>query len=199
MARLAVDADGVICRFEKAFFEAANSIWPGRCDPTYRPKSWDDFPPLTKADMRVVWDKIKATENFWLKTEAYTDNVGSLAKFLLTTTGNDVWIVTSRTRTAGMTVAKQTKLWLHACGVGNGVNYLGVVPVDNSDLKAEIYRAMQIEFSIDDKGETVQACDQLPNHTAFLLDREWNTEFKVKHRAANLEAYFEHIKGTQHG
>jgi len=199
MARIAVDCDGVLARFEKAFFEKANSIWPGKCDPNYRPTAWDDFPPLTKAELNQVWAKIKATPNFWLSVDAYTDNVGALAQFLQTTTGHDIWIVTSRARTAGHTVAYQTLRWLYECGIRPGINYLGVVPVDDSTKKADVYSAMEIEFSVDDKTETVEQCDKLPNHTAFLLDREWNQDAKVKHRIPNLEAYFEHIKGTQSG
>ena len=199
MARIAVDCDGVLARFEKAFFETANSIWPGKCDINYRPKQWDDFPPLTRAEFKQVQQKIAETPNFWLKTEAYTDNVGALALFLNSTKNNDVWIVTSRWPSAGLTIARQTKTWLFACGVGAGVNYLGVVPVDDSTLKADVYRAMQIEYSVDDKKETVEQCDQLPNHTAFLLDREWNQDAKVKHRIKSLSDYFEHIKGTHAG
>lgn len=199
MARIAVDCDGVLARFEKAFFETANSIWPGKCDPNYRPKAWDDFPPLTKSEFKQVQAKIAATDNFWLKTEAYSDNVGALAKFLLTNKGHDVWIVTSRWPSAGMTISMQTRLWLHTCGVSEAINYLGIIPVDDSTLKAEVYKAAQIEFSVDDKAETVEQCQDLPNHTAFLLSREWNQHGKVKHRIPNLEAYFEHIKGTQRG
>lgn len=80
-----------------------------------------------------------------------------------------------------------------------GVNYLGIIPVDDSTLKAEVYKAAQIEYSVDDKSETVEQCDKLPNHTAFLLDREWNQDAVVKHRVKSLSEYFEHIKGTHVG
>lgn len=204
MARIAVDCDGVLANFVKAYLETANKIWPGRVDPNYQSKEWDDLGGLTKAEMSQVWKRVKATDNFWLSLDAYSNNIGSLAKFILTTNGHDIWAVTSRARVAGMTIAKQTEYWLSSCGIpidGCGRNYVGVIPVGDSTLKADVYHAAGIQFSVDDKAETVEQCDHDLNggHAAFLLDRSWNQDAKVKRRIPDLETYFEYIKGTHAG
>lgn len=199
MARISVDADGVLAQFGRGFLQMANTIWPGRMDLNIQPKAWDDFQGLNDAEINQVWDKIKATENFWLSLDAYCDNVAALAKFLRSTKGNDVWIVTSRTPGAGLTIAKQTMIWLFSCSVFPGVNYLSVIPSVHTSDKRRIYKAVGIEFSVDDKAETVEECQTLEGHTAFLLSQPWNQHAKVQHRINNLEEYFKHIKGTQGG
>lgn len=196
MARISVDADGVLAQFGRGFLQMANTIWPGRLDVNIQPKQWEDFQGLSKAEINQVWDKINTTNNFWLSLDAYTDNVAALSRFLISTKGHDVWIVTSRTPGSGLTVSKQTMIWLFSCGVFQGVNYLGVIPSEHPSGKRAIYKAMAMGFSVDDKAETVEGCQTLEGHTAFLLDRPWNQGAKVKHRISNLEEYFKHIKGT---
>lgn len=193
MAKIAIDCDGVLADFTKAFFEEANSIWPGRCDVNYQPKSWDDFPDLNHAEMTQVWDKIRATQNWWMKCPAYGRNVAALCAFFYTNRGHDVHIVTSRTPTLGSSTAFQTWTWLRACGIDPFHNYFGVITVDNWPDKRPIYKAAGIEYSVDDKPETIIACDTLDGHKAYLLERSWNTEAKVKNRVPDLATFLQRV------
>lgn len=190
MAKIAVDCDGVLAAFDEAFKDVANRMWPGRVREDYVNQHWNDLGGLDKDEQRQVWDRIKATPDWWLTVDAYTENVGAMAIFLHQHRGHDIWIVTSRAVTVGNTVAYQTYLWLRACGVDPVHNYLGVLPVDNWHDKKKIYKYAQIEYSVDDKTETVEDCDTLPDHKAFLLDRPWNQDAKVKRRVSNLTAFF---------
>jgi hypothetical protein len=141
-----------------------------------------------------VWQVIRQTHNFWLSLEAYRDNIHSLVAFFNYNRNEDVWIVTSRTPTAGLTIANQTRVWLDRCGVNPTTsNYLGVIPVDDWNDKKHIYAAAGIEFSVDDKKETVEDCDTLKGHHAFLLDRPWNQDAKVKNRIKSLAAFFDAV------
>lgn len=194
MARIAIDCDGVLARFERAFLVMANTIWPGKVNPDYLPTGWDDFDGLTKAEMKQVWEKIKTTPNFWTTLDAYADNVGLLSSFMSTTKGHEVFIVTSRKATAGMPISRQTDYWLSAVGIARGLNYIGIIPSENPDKKCDVYAAAGIEWSIDDKGDTVLQCEQIPNHRAYLLDRNWNREFKVKRRITDMATYFNDIR-----
>lgn len=190
MAKIAIDCDGVLAIFIKGFFETANTIWPGRLDINYQNKSWDDVQGLNVKEVEQVWAKIQATQDWWLTLNAYTENVGALAIFLHTHTKQDIWICTSRVPTIGSTIAYQTYIWIRACGVDPIHNYLGVVPVEHWHNKKKFYKYAGIEFSIDDKKETVEDCDTLQGHTAFLLDRPWNQDANVKHRVSNLTEFF---------
>lgn len=194
MAKIAIDCDGVLADFIAAFCEEANGIWPGKFPRGYVQTRWDFDPTvITKAEVSQVWDRIKATPDWWLRLNAITSNVGALAIFFHTHVCHDVWIVTSRMPTIGQTVAYQTYLWIRACGVDPVHNYLGVLPVENWHDKKKIYKFAQIDFSVDDKTETVEDCDTLAGHKAFLLDQPWNQAAKVKRRITTLTEFFKEI------
>lgn len=194
MAKIALDADGVLANFLKAFITEAKRMGVGRFPKDYVHTSWD-FPTdvLTRAETSQVWERIKNTTDWWLTLDAFSDSVGALAMFFYTHKHDDIYIVTSRVETNGHSVAWQTERWLMACGVMPQHNYLGIIMVPDSDRKVDIYRAMKIEASIDDRAETVEICDSLPNHKAYLLDRPWNTSANVKRRVATVSEYLKEV------
>lgn len=197
MAKIAVDCDGVLANFIKSFTEEANYIWPGRFKPDYHlhHAQWDFTPGvLSKPETNQVWRRINATPNWWLRLDAFSENVGALMTFLQGHHSHDVYIVTSRAETVGMTVAKQTATWLAACGVQEHQNYLAIVPIDNSNNKADFYRIGCFDMSVDDKTETVEQCDQLPDHHAYLLDQPWNQDANVKRRIKSLDKFFDDVR-----
>lgn len=195
MAKIAIDCDEVLCDFYTGFFQVANTIWPGRFNPAYAPSGWNDFQGMTSKERHQVWDKVYAIENWWLSLGPHSEAVGALATFLATERDHDIYIVTARKSGAGMTVAKQTQIWLHSCGINQGQNYLGIIAVEDSPEKARLYQAMGVQYSIDDKGITVVECDALKDHKAYLLDRSWNQDVTVKRRVATLDQFLSSIKG----
>lgn len=202
MAKIAIDCDGVLANFIKAFAEEANHVWPGRFSnpgeyAASGHKAWNFDPAvLSHDDVKVVWKRIIATPNWWLTLDAFTDSVGALAVWLWTHRGHDLWIVTARTPTIGAGVAWQTNQWLRACGVDAVHNYLGVFLAEGDD-KGDVYKYSGIEYSLDDRGDTVEACDALlpdRHHKAFLLDRPWNQDAKVRRRVKSVREYLEAIE-----
>lgn len=191
--KIAIDMDGVLANFVAGFNEAVNKIWPGRLPEGYQPVTWAYDGILSKDELNRVFEKIKRTPNWFLQLEPYSENVTALARFLVARKGEDIWLVTSRFSTYGMTVAKQTDMWLQFCGINPTHNYLGVIPVEDSDEKQMVYSAVGIEYSVDDKAETIEQCQAIPGHKAFLLDRPWNQEAKVERRIKNLEGFFSQI------
>lgn len=196
MARITIDCDGVLADFNTGFIAEANKIWPGRIPADYVKPGYDEWDGLTRAEIAQVWERIDNTPNWWLTLNALPDEVGELARFLLTQRDQDIHICTARKEGAGMTVAKQTKAWLFACGVAPGSNYLGVIPVVNSHKKASVYKALGVQWSIDDKGETVLQCDKLEGHNAFLLDRLENRNVTPKRRVGSMKEFFDAIKAA---
>ena len=186
--------DGVLANFTESFTEVGNKMYPGRVPKGFEPTDWNFNGLFNAEEQDKIWEKIKATQNFWLGLSPYYDNVGHLAKWLVTVADQDVYFVTSRVQTAGMTVAKQTDWWLRACGIYPVNNYIGMIVVPDSNKKAGVYAAVEIAYSIDDKAETVEQCDSVPDHLAYLLDRPWNQHAEVKRRVANLGAYLKEIR-----
>lgn len=195
MARIAIDCDGVLACFTDGAIEIINTLWPGRIPDGYSPPDWyfSDVG-MTSADWNRVFERIKATSNWWLYLRAYNDSITALQTFFITHTNQDIYIVTSRVPTAGMTVTQQTERWIRSCGVTPLMNYLGVIVAPHPERKAELYDALDFDYSIDDKAETVEQCDALANHRAFLLNRSWNTEAQVKHRVNSVLDFLKHIK-----
>lgn len=194
MAKIAIDCDGVLANFTEAYASMANKFWPGTFEHGFVPSNWNMDDRLTAEQDERVWTAIKETPNFWLTLNAYSENVGYLASFLVGSKDNDLWIVTSRVQTAGMTVAKQTSKWISSCGIMAIHNYLGIFPVENSNYKHKIYDYSDIEYSVDDKKETVELCDKVQGHKAFLLDRPWNQDASVKRRIKSLKEFFDAIQ-----
>lgn len=189
MSVVAIDLDGVLSDFNTAAYRLVFGREPQ--DVPFMPPEWDW---VKGAEARMLWKKIEGFYNFWLHLPAYPDNIVALARWLIQRVDQDVHFVTSRVPTAGMSVARQSEFWLQSCGIRPGQNYLGVVVVPDSDEKKYIYKAMGVEYSIDDRTETVEQCDSLPGHQAFLLDRPWNQDAGVKRRATTLLGFLEKIK-----
>lgn len=191
MAKISLDCDGVLCDFNRGFIELINKRFPGKLPRDFQPTTWNY---ITPEEQDEVWEDMKKIPNWWLSLEAYTDNVGALATFLKTTTNMDVYITTARTVGSGMTVAKQTSMWLNGCGVFSDMNYLGVITGCESDEKVHVYQKLGIQWSIDDKSETVEQCDRLEGHTAALLDRPWNQDAKVKWRVKSVQEFLDKVR-----
>jgi hypothetical protein len=191
--KIALDVDGVLANFTDAFAEMANRIWPNKVPKGYVNSHWHDLGGLTSEEQHIVWDRIVATPNWWLIVNAYTSGVGALAVFCHMHNGHDIYLVTSRTPTVGGTVPWQTDMWLRACGVEAGHNYIGVIESPQPSAKRAIYKALEIVMSIDDKGSTVEECDSLAGHQAYLLDRPWNQDAKVKHRLNSVDEFLRQV------
>lgn len=196
MARIAIDVDGVLANFTKAFTEVVNKLWPGRAPKDYEPPDWDYGGLLTKAEMSKAWRVIRGMENFWLSLDAYPESVGALAQWMVSQTDHDIWLCTSRAEVAGMTAAKQTEIWLQSTGVRAVNNFIGIITVPDSVKKAVIYEAMEIAWSLDDKGETVIDCGLIDTfkHNAFVLDRPWNQSFSIYNRVVSVDEFLRRIK-----
>jgi hypothetical protein len=193
MARVGVDCDGVLANFIAAFLVVLHRLYPEHPQTEANWTQWDGTL-VSNRETKKVWAEIKATENFWLGVPAHIDDVGDLARWLFREQGQDVWIVTSRAKGAGMTTTKQTQLWLDSCGIKSCGNYLGVITVPDSDNKVDICSRLDIDWMIDDKVETIESMDRFPYLHAALLDRPWNQGAKVKWRVKTVGEFLRAIR-----
>jgi uncharacterized HAD superfamily protein len=193
MAKISLDVDGVLANFNKGFVEQINHIWPGRLAKDHIQKHWHDWGDLTDSEIDQVWRRIEATPNWWMTLDAYSSGVGALAIFFWTNQAHDVWLVTSRSDTLGHSTPFQTDTWIRACGVNPCQNFLSVITATYPSDKRGIYKHIGIEYSLDDKGDTVMQCDKLEGHKAFLLDQPWNQQAVVKRRVKSVQEYLDAI------
>lgn len=193
MARVGIDCDGVLAHFTKRFVEVVNSLWPGKLPEGYEPVTWDYTEVLTKKEMSRAFKRVRETENFWLGLDAHADAVGDLATWFITQKDQEVWVVTSRADTNGMSATWQTEQWLRACGLSPGHNFLGVITVPSSEDKFDILTRLDIRWMIDDKAETIEHMEQFPYMGAALMDQPWNRKSTAKWRAKRLRDFLEAV------
>lgn len=195
--KISIDLDGVLANFVYGAIKVANSLWPGKLDFKAEPTGWDFSNLLLKEELDKVFEEIRKTEKFWYKLKPYIDNIKALQTFIWTNKDVDVYFVTAREETIGKSVLEQTTDWLYAYQLWPNKLRSTVIPVKSGKIKHEVMRAVGIEYSIDDYPETVQLCNELPGHKAFLLDRPWNENFDVGPRVFSLSEYLNIIRAPK--
>lgn len=191
--RVAIDCDGVLADFDRAFLNEANRLYPGIVPTDYVHRQWDYSDIMTKEQEQAVFDAAMATENWWFRLYALP-GISHLARWFVERKNEDVWIVTSRFTTTGLTTTMQTRMWLEACGLRPQHNSLNIITGCQPTGKVKIYKAMDIGWSLDDKSETVEQCDKLEGHKAYLLDQPWNQKAQVKRRVKSVEEFLKDVK-----
>ncbi len=184
---ISVDVDGVLANFTKAF--AAKLALVGcPTPPGFEPYDWEfGGSGATPAQIDAAWRLVDKAVDFWLSEAPYAENMAALVDYL---GGNrDVYFVTSRVPSAGMTVKNQTEAWLHQHTYYEG----GVVVKPRGVSKAEIYKALGIGWSIDDYDVNVREAQGLANHEAFLLDRPWNQHATDLPRMKTLKEFLDYV------
>ncbi len=189
--KIAIDADGVLTDFNSGFCALADRLFPGRGIATHIPQNWDDLGGLTRAEQGAVWSEIGRTFNFWLNLPSYPESLVAYDDFVRGCCDfpHDLYVVTSRSPSAGDSLTGQTADWL--------LTHLMVAPqvivVKRKGHKRRLYEVLGIEYSIDDNFETFTNCYGLAGHRAFLLDRPWNQGEAWGRRVATLAEFFERV------
>src|SRR5689334_19240735 len=116
--RIASDLDGVLARFDEAFMREINHIWPNRLPRDYTPTAWGaEGWGLSEWEFQKVWKAINGTHNWWMGLRPYMDNAYSLAHWRAKHLHDEVFFVTDRTPTEGMTPMWQSCHWLEIVGL----------------------------------------------------------------------------------
>lgn len=200
--KISVDLDGVVCNFSEQIVAVANSIWPDRLPQGYESPQYGYKDNFSKEDWGEVWRVIRKSPAFYEHGPAYEDNIASLRNFLANQSGHEIYFVTSRRDTGGVSVAIQTQRWLTEHGIYGtyaSSNYKAIIPVSSPDIKKFVMADLDIHFSIDDMGTTVEQCSVVQGHRAFLLDRPWNRDKDYGIRLSNLDEYFDIVLGKDKG
>lgn len=195
--KVVFDLDGVLCDFNTNVRPILLQLHSDRVPLTDEPTDWyyNCFG-LTREDWGPIFDVIKQTPNFWRREPAYQRNVDAAVRFVNSNPDVTVYFMTQRPDTEGGTAYDQTLDWL----VNNNL-YLydrevttPIIVKDATEKKA-IIEELAIDFSIDDKQETVEQCNLITNHKAFLLDRPWNQTSKEP-RVYTVDHFIEILRGA---
>lgn len=195
--KIAVDVDEVLAQFNAAAARVVNRLRPGLL-----PKDFDGTPYgwIKQYGVEdILWSHIQSSPNWWMSLDAYAKNVWATIQFAHAGP-HVITLCTARARTVGGTVEKQTMEWLRMCGFSQPpIGYVSAHVVDSSKDKRMYYQVADIKYSVDDFGPTVEECNKIPGHIAFVLDRPWNKEYVGEPRVESLDEFFYKISAIEKG
>ena len=177
MVKIAVDLDGVIAAFTDRAKPIVERVTGKRLPDHYEPCDWDWSDVISASGWTAVWAIIRATPGFWLGIQPFENNVRALRRFLQSRPDVLAYYCTSRIKTGGQPVKQQCEMWLEdqkllpRCG--------DEVIISGAINKADIYRELDVIYSIDDKPETVNDCLEIRGHYPYLLDRCYNRNWQL--------------------
>lgn len=206
--KIAIDIDGVLARFTpEGIRPTVEKLWPGRMPPGYVPSDWFHSDILEKKDWSTIWGEIDQIENFWEGLEPYTESFKALDEFQVRNGDQDIeiYLVTARQRVKGRPTIEQTVRWLVKQKTEYGMQHADNVSVittaenkSGSKCKAEIYNAIGIEMSIDDRYDNVWEAFSVEKHTPYLLNRKWNQKSPTQidaYRVNTLGEFLDKVEG----
>jgi hypothetical protein len=187
---LAAIFDGVLAKFEAGYAplltEESGIGFPRIDDPTW-PTCWywELEAGVTKEQRSKVWEKIKASENFWEFLPAHKGAFEFLLALNEMKWKTDIYFITYR---PGNLARFQTECWLEEHGF-----YRPTVIV--SAKKGQICDALGITHYIDDKNEYCEdVWNNSPGTKGYMLARPWNKEVRNVPRLADLTVFLDIIK-----
>lgn len=194
MLRISFDIDGVLADFTENATRIINTKWPGKVPINYEPPNWYWTDILNKEDWGPIFDDIKATPDFWRRQLPYTRNVDAAKRYINTHPDTLVYFITQRPDTVNGTGYEQTLDWL----VNNGlIPFDKEVPtpivVKDPAEKQKYMEELGIQYSVDDKMETVEQCNFIKGHKSFLLDRSWN-QTSSQPRVYSVDHYLDFVR-----
>ncbi len=162
--RIAFDLDGVLADLHQPFVQAALRLFPeldatsiGAADVGASPPDVEEFPSesetadshvaLTSRQAEAVWKHLGAIDNFWESLSEHEP--GAIAKLALLTEERrwEVIFITSRPRSAGRTVQRQSQRWIQHLGFPMP----SVFVVHGS--RGRVADALRLDVVVDDKPE----------------------------------------------
>lgn len=184
--RISIDIDGVLADFVGGAVSLANLELDMKLPRDYQPVDWDFSDAFTKTQFSALWKEIFAFPLFWYTLYPYRENLAALRDYLKETK-DDVYYVTARKETDGMSGKRQSQYWLEDHGIKN---WGSVIAVDKPEDKLALFKDLKIDSSIDDYGPTIEAVNKIPGHMGYLLSRSWNADKDYGPRVNTLQDYF---------
>lgn len=167
--RLLIDLDGVIANFTQAYCNAAiiNNLPGARSFRQDEILSWDwvqEQLGWTRAQEDELWRWIRNQQNWWMSMEPLVSE-SEIEQLNYAIRDHDIYFVTARPRTRGLTAETQSRYWLEGIGV-----HAAQASVIASRTKGQVAAGLDIEVALDDSLKNLQ---DLQQHGILAVARHW--------------------------
>lgn len=191
--KIGFDVDEVLADFIGAHRAVCVEMFGKPEDPKLEPEDWamSNYG-LTKKEMSATWEKLRGTRDFWLD---HVEPLDLRLKEIMQQAEKEfeIYYITARTATKGMTAQQQTSQWLK--------QHLGayepiVLAVDDGHEKLNLVGALKLKAFIDDKWETAKAIGYASSAKSFLMDRVYNRNVIPYYtiRVHTVEEYLDEVR-----
>ena len=161
--RVGIDVDGVVADFVLSFTSLAKEMGLVKeVYPTAQQKDWS-FP----FDTNPVWERVKASYNWWMTLQPLV-SLTEIAHLNAALMAHDIYFVTSRPRTLGLSAERQTACWLEGIGVSV---VMATVIATKTGTKGALMKSLDIDVAIDDYILNLEDIDQ---HGIKAFARSWS-------------------------
>jgi 5'(3')-deoxyribonucleotidase len=184
---IGIDMDDVLCNFQKKEVEIMHGMY-GRPPLDTMPVDWEGSNLQVSAEeYKAFWTEAAKTYNLWLALEplpAFNYTAMKLLQYL--DTKHDLFFVTNRFKTPGLSPSKQTKAWLR---IEADLNSPTVVLAKEKGPMASV---LELDAFIDDRPKNVlDVLAARPCCKVYLCDSSHNKAFNDPRipRVASFNAF----------
>jgi len=189
---IGLDVDGVLAAFSPKFIEIANYLFKLKLKPEDQTGWAHQSLGLSNKQADKVWEVIDETPNWWLEELPVLPNTESLSNANFK---HRLYFITKRNPTeCGLPMEEQTAVWLRRHF------FIPNPTVIVTERKGDVANALELDYFVDDKHENCfDVITKSPRTITFIHTAPYNRKYNYANRAANVNEFFEHIKGAFNG
>jgi len=182
--RVAIDVDGVLAEFTLSFTTLATNM--GLCEaPRFckDQQTWE-----FEFDVDPVWNVWKGLWNKWMTLDPliYPWDILKLNDAIR---DHDVYFITTRPGTRGLTADRQTEYWLAGLGINT---MMSRVIATKAGSKGRLMEALDIEIAIDDSPNYLNEI-VLDTSSTQVVVREWPYNLEWRKEMTELQLPFKGV------
>lgn len=168
--RIAIDVDGVLSNFNKGFSRLAQNIGidtPELDTPDVLVWNWPiEQLEWTKNELDLTWKAVRDSYNWWMTLEPIIC-IYEIAIINEIIDYNDVYFITTRPDTMGLSAEAQTRYWLEGIGI-NVARKAGVISTKHN--KGALAKSLDIKLALDDH---IINLENYIAHDIIAIARTW--------------------------